>query len=176
MIGPGDTFPSHSTWYVSADETARLDVAQLLAEGLSIVFAVPGAYTPTCHNHHLPGFVHMADRFREYGVSRIICASVNDHHVMRAWAKDQHALGTIGFIADFDASLAHALGLERDLNAAGLGTRFVRSAMLVRDGVVRELLLDDEPGKLARTSAANILDVVRAQCTSDNSEVEEPVA
>ena len=175
MIGPGDTFPSLPVWYADAAETVRLDVAGLLAKGLNILFAVPGAYTPTCHNHHLPGFVHMAGRLRECGVSRIICASVNDHHVMRAWAKDQHALGTIGFIADFDAALARALGLERDLDAVGLGTRFVRSAMLVRDGVVQNLLLDGEPGKLARTSAANILDVVQAQCTSDNSEVEEPV-
>ena len=175
MIKPGDIFPALPVWYLESGDVSRQDSARVFARGKTVFFTVPGAYTPTCHNHHLPGYVVLADRFFELGVSRIICAAVNDHHVLKAWAKDQRASDRVGFIADFDARLADALGLTRDMGAGGLGTRYLRTAMLIEQGVVKYLAVDDQPGTLTGTGASSVLDLLRTRCTSNSSSAYETV-
>ena len=163
MIKPGDNIPSAATWHVTGDDSVIVNVAEWLAEGKHIFFSLPGAFTPTCHNHHLPGFVANADKLKSLGIDKIICASVNDPHVMRAWAKAQNAFGKIEFLADFDASLALDMGLSRDLSATGLGQRFMRSAMIIERGIVSSIFVDSVPGQLTNTSASSIMGVLRSQ-------------
>ncbi len=163
MIRPGDSLPSLEVRRVSGQGTERVDLLQWLGEGTVVLFSVPGAFTPTCHNDHLPGFVSGARGFSAAGVDRIVCATVNDHYVVQAWAKSSDALAVVDFIADSEAELARKLGLARDLSAGGLGWRFVRSAMIIKDGVVKNLLVDDKPGQLTKTSASAILSVLTDQ-------------
>lgn len=163
MIREGDRFPSVKLKMVSAGETRDVDTAQLLACGRTVLFTVPGAFTPTCSNNHLPGFIAAAAQFYRFGVDRIICASVNDHHVVKAWAESQHALNDLSFFADFDASLAKATGLSQDRAAVGLGLRFVRTAMIVENATVQHLFIDDVPGEVSSSGALSVLEVFKRQ-------------
>lgn len=108
-----------------------------------VIFAVPGAFTPTCSEQHAPGFIKMADQFKAKGVDEIWCISVNDPFVMGAWARAQNADGKVRFIADGSGTFTKALGLEFDLTKGGLGMRSHRYSMLVDDGVVKQLNLED---------------------------------
>lgn len=110
----------------------------------AIVFGVPGAYTPTCSQKHLPGFVAQRDALAKKGVDLVACLSVNDAFVMEAWAKDQGALGKVVMLADGSAEFTKAAGLELDLTAAGLGLRCKRWAAVVENGVVKSLDVDDK--------------------------------
>jgi peroxiredoxin len=134
---------------------------QVLGEGLVVFFAVPGAFTPTCHVNHLPGFVANESKLKAAGVDRIVCASVNDAHVMKAWAEASNALGKIDFLADGNGELAEAMGLAKDLSGAGMGKRFSRSAALIRNGVVEAVFIEDAPGVTA-TGAPAILMALEA--------------
>lgn len=161
MIESGDTIPSVPVKLVDADGIADTTSDAVLGKGRVVFFAVPGAFTPTCHVNHLPGFIANADKLRAAGVDRIVCAAANDHHVVKAWAEASQALGKIDFIADGNAALARAMGLDKDLSGAGLGTRFMRSAMLVTDGVVDAVFVEDAPGVTA-TGAPAILMALEA--------------
>ncbi|UYN99548.1 MAG: peroxiredoxin [Devosia sp.] len=125
---------------------ADANSAEVLNSGVTVLFTVPGAFTPTCHVNHLPGFVANATKLRTAGVTRIVCASVNDQHVVRAWAEASGALDSVDFIADGNGELARALGLDKDFSGAGMGSRFARSAMIIRDGVVDAVFVEDAPG------------------------------
>jgi peroxiredoxin len=146
MIERGNPIPSVGIKLVTADGTADVDSAAALGEGLVVLFSVPGAFTPTCHVNHLPGFLANADALRAAGVTKIVCASVNDAHVMKAWAEASNALNEIVFLADGNADFATALGLERDFAAFGMGLRYARAAMIIRDGVVDAVFVEDAPG------------------------------
>ena len=122
-----------------------------------VLFSLPGAFTPTCHVNHLPGFVANAAKLRAAGVDRIVCVAVNDHHVMKAWAEASGALDDIAFIADGNGELAEALGLDRDFSSAGLGTRYARAAMIITDGVVDAVFVEDAPGVGASGAPAILL-------------------
>lgn len=161
MIRQGDKFLSVALKLVSNDDTRDIDSAEHVARGRSVIFTLPGAFTPTCSNNHLPGFIAAAAQLYRLGVDRIICATVNDHHVVKAWAEAQHALPDVTFFADFDASLAIATGLDEDKTAVGLGVRFIRSAMVLEDGVVQHLFIDDVPGQVSSSSALTVLDVLK---------------
>lgn len=161
MIKPNQSIPSLPVWVVKGEEVNQVDSAQLLSDGKIVLFAVPGAYTPTCSSDHLPGFVQNYDALKSLGVNKIICASVNDHFVMQAWALEHEALENIGFLADFDASLAKALGLDRDLSGGGLGVRYIRSAMIIEQGIVQAVFIDEKPGAITNSGASNILDYLR---------------
>jgi len=154
MIERGSPIPSVRIKLVNAQGTTDTTSDAVLGAGLTVFFSVPGAFTPTCHVNHLPGFVVNAGKLRAAGVDRIICASVNDHHVMRNWAEATGALGEIDFVADARGDLARALELDRDFD--DLGTRFRRSAMLVRNGKVEAVFVEDAPGVTA-TGAPAIL-------------------
>ena len=123
-----------------------------------VVFAVPGAFTPTCSAAHLPGFVANADRIRAKGVDDVVCLSVNDAFVMDAWGKAQNA-EAIHMVADGSGEFAKAAGLELDLVSRGLGMRSQRYAMVVEDGVVTHLHVD-EPAKLDKSSAESVLELL----------------
>jgi peroxiredoxin len=121
-----------------------------------VLFGVPGAFTPTCDRNHLPGFVNKSDEILGKGIDEIAVTGVNDVFVMDAWAKHSGAQGKITFLADGAAQFARAIGLSLDLSERGLGMRSQRYAMLVDDGVVRKLNIEEAPGK-AEVSGADAL-------------------
>lgn len=120
------------------------------------VFALPGAFTPTCSAKHLPGFVEHADEIKAKGVDSIVCISVNDAFVMGAWGKDQNVGTKVLMLADGNGDLTKKLGLELDGSKFGMGTRSQRYSMLVKDGVVQKLNVE-EPGAFGASSAETIL-------------------
>lgn len=156
MIERGSPIPSVATKLVTAEGISDTTSDAVLGTGLVVFFAVPGAFTPTCHVNHLPGFVANEAKLRAAGVDRIVCAATNDHHVVKAWAGASGALGKIDFIADGNGDLARAMGLAKDMSGSGMGTRFARSAALIRNGVVEAVFLEDAPGVNA-TGAPAIL-------------------
>ncbi|WEK03072.1 MAG: peroxiredoxin [Candidatus Devosia phytovorans] len=146
MIDRGSAIPSVAIKLVTTEGTTDTTSDAALCTGTVVFFAVPGAFTPTCHVNHLPGFLANMTKLRAAGVDRVVCAAVNDHHVMRAWAESSNALGKIDFIADGNAALAEALGLAKDFSASGMGRRYARSAMIIRDGIVEAVFVEDAPG------------------------------
>ena len=127
-----------------------------LFAGRVVLFAVPGAFTPTCSVKHLPGFIEKAAEIRSKGVDRILCLAVNDAFVMDAWAKDRSAGGDVVMVADGSGEFTKAVGLEMDGSRFGMGTRSQRYAAIIEDGVVKSLHVE-EPMKLEVSSAEAIL-------------------
>ncbi len=160
MIQPGAAMPSVPVKLITAKGVEDTDAASAFAQGKSVLFTVPGAFTPTCHNNHLPGFVELADEIKAHGVSRIVCATVNDHHVTKAWADASGALGKIDFLADGNAALAKSLGLDKDMSGGGMGTRFIRAAILIDNGKVEDVYAEDAPGQVTSSGATAILAVL----------------
>lgn len=155
-IKVGDTLPETKFKIMTADGPAERSSSDLFAGRTVVLFAVPGAFTPTCHNNHLPGFVEHADTILSKGVDEIAVVSVNDVFVMNAWAKATGA-DKITFLADGSADFAKAIGLELDASGAGLGIRSKRYAMIVKDGKVTALNIEETPGKAEVSGAAGIL-------------------
>jgi len=124
-----------------------------------VLFAVPGAFTPTCSEQHLPGFINHADEILAKGVDEIICVSVNDSFVMKAWGSDRGAEGKVTMIADGNATLTKALGLDFDGSGIGFGVRSQRYAAIVENGVVTKLAVE-KPGKFEASSAEAILEAL----------------
>jgi peroxiredoxin len=146
MIERGNAIPSVGVKLVNASGISDVTSDAVLGEGIVVLFSVPGAFTPTCHVNHLPGFLANAGKLRAAGVSKIVCVAANDQHVMKAWAESSEALDTIEFMADGNGELARMLGLAKDLSPFGMGTRYARAAMIVRDGVVSDVFVEDGPG------------------------------
>jgi peroxiredoxin len=155
-IEVGQKLPETTFRQMTADGPKPVTTAEVFGGRKVVLFAVPGAYTPTCHRNHLPGFLQNAEAIKAKGVDAIVCVSVNDPFVMGAWAKDTGAEGRIVFLADGSADFARALGLELDASANGLGIRSKRYSMIVEDGVVKSLNIEDAPGK-AEISGATAL-------------------
>lgn len=155
MIQAGDKLPSVPVKLVDANGITDGDTADILGKGRVVLFAVPGAFTPTCDTSHLPGFVGAADRIKAAGISRIVCATANDHHVTKAWAERSDALGKVDFIADAAGAFADALGLAKDF--PGLGHRYARFALIARDGVVEHLFVQDVAGVTVSGAPAILL-------------------
>ena len=156
MIKVGDRIPNVTLQQKTADGIQPITTEQLFKGKKVVVFAVPGAFTPTCSMKHLPGFVEKADAIKKKGVDDIACVSVNDAFVMDAWGKDQKVGDKVMMLADGSAKLAQALGLGLDLSERGLGMRSQRYAMVVEDGVVKKLNVE-ESGKFEVSSAETIL-------------------
>ena len=156
-INVGDKLPQATFKVMSADGPADLAVADLCAGKKVVIFAVPGAFTPTCHAKHLPGFLENLEAFKAKGVDEIACLSVNDVFVMDAWARDTGAAGKIAFLADGSGQFTKAIGMELDLMAGGLGIRSKRYAMLVNDGTVERLNIEEESGVAVISSAEELL-------------------
>jgi peroxiredoxin len=160
VIEPGEKVPSEKVFLRTAEGHTETTSDAVLGHGLVVFFSVPGAFTPTCHVNHLPGFLADADKLRAAGADRIVCASANDHHVLGAWAKDTGALGIIDFISDPRAELARAMGLERTTD--DLGLRFRRSAIIFRDGVAEAVFVEDKPGVNATGAPAVLAALIKA--------------
>jgi peroxiredoxin len=132
------------------------DVEKETAGKKIAIFALPGAYTPTCSAKHVPGFVQEADALKKAGVDEIWCVSVNDAFVMGAWGRDQKTAGKVRMMADGSADFTKAAGLTLDLTAKGMGVRSQRYSMLVDNGVVKTLNIE-APGKFEVSDAATLL-------------------
>lgn len=146
MIKPGDKLPSAEFSVMTADGQQRLSTDVVFSGRRVVLFAVPGAFTPTCSMNHLPGFLAAIDNIKARGVDTVACVSVNDVHVMDAWGKASGADGKIMMLADGNGEFTRAVGLEKNLSAGGMGMRSSRYSMLVEDGVVKTLNVEDKPG------------------------------
>ncbi len=138
-INVGDRVPSGTLKQMTKDGPANVTTDQLFAGKTVVLFSVPGAFTPTCHAKHLPGFVEKYDQFKAKGVDTVACLAVNDVFVMDAWGKASGVGDKIVMLADGNAEFTKALGLELDASGFGMGTRGKRFAMVVKDGIVKHL-------------------------------------
>lgn len=154
-ISQGDAVPDVTVQMMNDGRPGPVSLRDLTAGKKVVLFAVPGAFTPTCSLQHLPGFVDKADEIKAKGVDEIICTAVNDAFVMDAWGKSASA-DAISMVADGNGDLASALGLEMDGSGFGLGTRSQRYAMVIDDGVITKLAVE-APGQFEVSSAAAIL-------------------
>jgi peroxiredoxin len=145
-IQVGDRIPDVQLKMVDEHGTEQVSTADVLGKGRVVLFGVPGAFTPTCSDHHLPGFVSRSQEILAHGADRIFCTAVNDAFVLSAWARSQGAFGKVAFLADGNGELARAMGLDLDLTAAGLGVRNKRYAALLQDGVVERIAVEEGTG------------------------------
>jgi glutaredoxin/glutathione-dependent peroxiredoxin len=152
----GDSIPSMKLMTATADGPKEVSTDDLFKGKKVVMFAVPGAFTPTCSAKHLPGFVQNAESMKAKGIDSVICVAVNDAFVMGAWAKDQGAGDKVTMLADGSAALTKALGLELDLTARGLGVRSQRYALIAEDGKVTHLAVE-APGGFEVSKAESIL-------------------
>jgi len=168
MIKVGDKLPATTLFEFS--EVAEggcslgpnpVDVVKASAGKTIALFALPGAFTPTCSAKHVPGYVERFDELRAAGIDEIWCVSVNDAFVMGAWARDQKTNGKVRMLADGDAVFAKATGLTLDLTGKGMGLRSNRYSMLVKDGTVVSLNIE-APGKFEASDAATLLAQAKA--------------
>lgn len=168
MIKIGDKLPAGTLMEYSEVEGEgcsigpnAIDLAKASAGKTIAIFAVPGAFTPTCSAKHVPGYVANAAEFRAAGVDEVWCLSVNDAFVMGAWARDQKTGDKVRMLADGSGAFASALGLTQDLHARGMGLRSQRYSMLIKDGVVKTLNIE-APGKFEVSDAATMLNQAKA--------------
>jgi len=155
-IKVGDKIPSGTLHHLTENGPEAITTEAIFAGKKVVLFALPGAFTPTCSAKHLPGFVSKADEIKAKGVDTIACLSVNDAFVMGAWGKDQGVGDKVLMLADGIAELTKAMGLELDLTDRAFGVRSDRYAMIVDDGVVT-LLNREEPGNFDVSSAETVL-------------------
>jgi peroxiredoxin len=155
-IAKGEAVPQAQLTVMSESGPKPVDAAELMAQGTTVLFAVPGAFTPTCSAQHLPGYIEHADAILASGVDRIVCMAVNDIFVMDAWAKAAGADERIIMAADGNADFTQALGLAMDGRAFGMGQRCQRFALVVRDGEVEDVFIE-APGEFHVSSAEHVL-------------------
>jgi peroxiredoxin len=145
-ISVGDRIPDVKLMTMTDDGPAPVQSGDVLGKGKVVLFAVPGAFTPTCSDHHMPGFVLRADDIRAKGVDTIACIAVNDAFVMGAWGEAQGTGERVTLLADGNRNFTAEVGLEMDGSGFGLGTRSQRYAAIIDDGVVTELMVEPGPG------------------------------
>jgi glutaredoxin/glutathione-dependent peroxiredoxin len=155
-IAVGDHVPDVTLMTLREETPTPVQSADALGHGKVVLFAVPGAFTPTCSDYHLPGFVIRADDLRAKGVDVIACLAVNDAFVMGAWGRDQNVGDKVLMLADGNGEFTKAVGLEMDGTGFGLGIRSQRYAAILEDGVVRSLFVESSPG-LDVSSAESVL-------------------
>jgi len=146
MIKVGDKLPEATFTVMGEGGPKPLTTAEIFGGKKVVLFGVPGAFTPTCHKNHLPSFRDQAGAIKAKGVDTIACVAVNDVFVMDAWGKETKANGAMLMLADGSGKFADAAGLALDLTERGLGKRVKRFSMLVDDGVVRTLAIEENPG------------------------------
>jgi peroxiredoxin len=145
-IAIGDKLPKIDFLTMTGDGQQKVSTDVIFTGRKVVLFAVPGAFTPTCSMNHLPGYLNNIDAIRAKGVDTIACTSVNDVYVVDAWAKHAGVDGKIVMLADGNGDFARAVGLNRDFSAAGMGERSKRYSMIVENGVVKVLNVEDKPG------------------------------
>jgi peroxiredoxin len=156
MVKVGDKIPAVKIKTKTADGVKDVDTGELFAGKKAVLFALPGAFTPTCSAKHLPGFVQKRDDLKKKGVDLVACLSVNDAFVMEAWGKDQNVGEKVVMLADGNGDFTRAMGLEMDGSGFGLGKRSKRYAMVVDNGVIKSLEVE-QPGKFEVSSAEAVL-------------------
>ena len=163
MLKVGDRLPAGTLQeYVEVEGNGcsigpnKFDIEKEAAGKTVAIFALPGAFTPTCSAKHVPGFVEKAAELRAAGIDEVWCISVNDAYVMGAWGRDQKTAGKLRMMADGSGDFTRAAGLQLDLTARGMGVRSQRYSMLVKDGVVKTLNIE-APGKFEVSDAATLL-------------------
>ena len=156
-IKVGDKLPNITLRRLGDGGIDEVSTADLTDGKKVVLFAVPGAFTPTCSEQHLPGFKQHAEEIKAKGVDDIICVTVNDPFVVAEWNKAMGASGKVDVLSDGNAEFTKAVGLEFDASAVGLGTRSQRYAMIVDNGVVKTLLIEDVPSQAEASSANEIL-------------------
>ncbi len=156
-IKVGDKIPDATLMRMTEKGPAPITTADLFGGKKVVLFAVPGAFTPTCSNQHLPGFVEKASEIKAKGVDTIACLSVNDAFVMGAWGKDRNVGDKVLMLADGAATFSKALGLELDLTKMGLGVRSRRYSILVDNGVVKQLNIEEAPAGAVQSGAETML-------------------
>ena len=157
-IQPGEKLPDVTFTTMTADGPKGLSTADIFAGKKVVLFGVPGAFTPTCSNNHLPGYLENHDAILARGVDTIAVVAVNDVFVMSAWARFTGGEGKIVFLADGSGDFAKAVGLDLDMSARGLGLRSQRFSMIVDDGVVKALNVEDTPGTAVNSGVATLLE------------------
>ncbi|WP_099865599.1 peroxiredoxin [Pararhizobium haloflavum] len=157
-ISVGDKLPSATFKEKTESGLEEVDTASIFSGKKIVLFAVPGAFTPTCDMNHLPGYIEHRDAIVERGVDEIAVVAVNDVFVMAAWAKSSGGDGKIRFLSDWDAGFTKAIGMDADLSAGTLGLRSRRYSMVVDDGVVKALNVEDSPGQATKSGAAAIME------------------
>lgn len=159
-ISVGDKLPEAAFKEKTADGMRETKVSDIFPGKKVVLFAVPGAFTPTCHLNHLPGYLENRDTILAKGVDEIAVVAVNDAHVMGAWASATGGQGKIRYLSDWNADFTKALGMETDLSAGTLGLRSKRYSMVVENGVVKTLNVEDSPGKAEKSGAAAIIEQI----------------
>jgi peroxiredoxin len=159
MVAAGDRIPDVTVRMLTDDGVKEVKTADVLGKGKVVLFAVPGAFTPTCSDYHLPGFVVRAGDLKAKGVETIACVSVNDAWVMGAWGAAQNVGDNVLMLADGSGDFTKAMGLENDMGARGLGLRSKRYAAVLEDGVIKALNVE-EAGKFEVSSADAVLAAV----------------
>ncbi len=156
-IAIGQSLPEITFKTPGADGPATMTTHQIFKGKRVVLFGVPGAFTPTCHKNHLPGFLDKAEAFKAKGIDTLAVVSVNDVHVMGAWARVTENADRILFLADGNGEFARAVDLVFDASMGGMGERLKRFSMLVEDGVVKSLNIEDSPGKADVSGAEAML-------------------
>jgi len=156
-IQVGDKLPQATFRVMTADGPAPKTTDDLFKGRKVVFFAVPGAFTPTCHKNHLPGYLDKAGEIKAKGVDAILVTSTNDVFVLDAWAKATGGTGVIEFLSDGNADFAKEIGLSMDGSGFGMGTRSRRYSMLVEDGVVKSLNVEEAAGKADLSGAETML-------------------
>ena len=155
-IAVGESLPDVAVYLTSPDGPKATSTGQVFANKRAVMFALPGAFTPTCSARHLPGFVEKADVIYAKGIDLIACLSVNDAFVMAAWAARHDVGESIAMIADGNGTFVHAMGLDRDMSERGMGHRSQRFAMVTKDGVVEKIFIES-PGGYSVSSAEHVI-------------------
>jgi len=157
-IKVGDRLPEVTFMTIAADGTPKPAKTSEIFGGKKVaLFGVPGAFTGTCSRQHMPGYVENYEALKKKGYDAVACTSTNDIFVLTAWAKDTKADGKILMLADGSAEFAKAIGLDIDLGARGMGVRSKRYSMIVQDGVVKGLNVEEAPGAVVNSGASTIL-------------------
>jgi glutaredoxin/glutathione-dependent peroxiredoxin len=156
-INVGDRIPSVTLKQLTSEGVKEFTTDEIFRGKRVVLIAVPGAFTPACSQRHLPGYVDKATDIKAKGIDEIACVAVNDAFVMGAWGRDQKAEGKVRMLADGSGDFTRALGLELDLSKGGLGIRSKRYSMLVDDGVVKSLNVEQQPGQVDVSGAEAML-------------------
>lgn len=159
-IKVGDKIPDATLMHMTDKGPQPMSVKDIFDGKKVVLFALPGAFTPTCSNQHLPGFIKNADAIKAKGVSTIACLSVNDAFVMGAWGKAQNAGDKVLMLADGNAELTKKLGLELDASGFGMGLRSKRYALIVDNRVVKHIGIETNPGAAVDSGAEKILSLL----------------
>lgn len=157
MIKVGDRLPESKFRVMGPEGPAWKDSAEIFKGKKVALFAVPGAFTGTCHKMHMPSITINADAMKAKGVDTIAVTAVNDVFVMQVWKRDTDLKNQVEFLADGSADFAKAIGLDADMSAGGMGVRSKRYSMLVEDGVVKKLNVEEKPGTVEVSGGDNLL-------------------